>query len=93
MKFGEAFKEYLHREHEQECFLDKCSHVEYKRLKKVLKSCRRCKSLHDRGQSGEGRGDKEDHHSVSAICQCQSCPCKVFSYRVIIYIHFCFLCF
>lgn len=74
MKFGEAFKEYLHREHEQECFLDKCSHVEYKRLKKVLKSCRRCKSLHDRGQSGEGRGDKEDYHSVSAICQCQSCP-------------------
>ncbi|CAI0406480.1 unnamed protein product [Linum tenue] len=39
MKFGEAFREYLHGD--QEKFLDKCSHVEYKRLKKVLKRCRR----------------------------------------------------
>jgi len=38
MKFGERFAEYLHGEDEH--FLDKCSHLEYKRLKKVLKKCR-----------------------------------------------------
>jgi len=38
MKFGERFSEYLHGEDEH--FLDKCSHLEYKRLKKVLKKCR-----------------------------------------------------
>ncbi|MQL80052.1 hypothetical protein Taro_012494 [Colocasia esculenta] len=32
MKFGETFTEYLHGEQEQ--FLNKCSHVQYKRLKK-----------------------------------------------------------
>ncbi|XP_022935595.1 probable E3 ubiquitin-protein ligase BAH1-like isoform X2 [Cucurbita moschata] len=41
MKFGETFMEYLHGD--REWFLDKCSHVEYKRLKKVLKSCRTCR--------------------------------------------------
>ncbi|PKI32801.1 hypothetical protein CRG98_046794 [Punica granatum] len=40
MKFEEMFTEYLHGD--QERFLDKCSHVEYKRLKEVLKSCRMC---------------------------------------------------
>eukprot|EP01018_Ginkgo_biloba_P011090 Gb_14146 [translate_table: standard] len=38
MKFGETFSEYLHGE--QERFLHKCSHLEYKQLKKVLKKCR-----------------------------------------------------
>ncbi|KAG9130965.1 hypothetical protein Leryth_006731 [Lithospermum erythrorhizon] len=38
MKFGETFTEYLQGEKER--FLDNCSHVEYKRLKKVLKRCR-----------------------------------------------------
>eukprot|EP01018_Ginkgo_biloba_P038837 Gb_25731 [translate_table: standard] len=38
MKFGERFSEYLHGDDER--FLDKCTHVEYKRLKKLLKKCR-----------------------------------------------------
>uniref|UniRef100_A0A0D6R0C5 RING-type E3 ubiquitin transferase n=1 Tax=Araucaria cunninghamii TaxID=56994 RepID=A0A0D6R0C5_ARACU len=38
MKFGEKFTEYLHGEGER--FRNKYSHVEYKRLKKVLKRCR-----------------------------------------------------
>ncbi|XP_027176701.1 probable E3 ubiquitin-protein ligase BAH1-like isoform X1 [Coffea eugenioides] len=42
MKFGETFMEYLNGD--QERHLDKCSHVEYKRLKKVLKSCRTSRS-------------------------------------------------
>ncbi|XP_041022942.1 probable E3 ubiquitin-protein ligase BAH1-like isoform X1 [Juglans microcarpa x Juglans regia] len=45
MKFGETFTEYLHGD--QEWFLEKCSHVEYKSLKKVLKTCRSCKPLGD----------------------------------------------
>ncbi|XP_073156655.1 probable E3 ubiquitin-protein ligase BAH1-like isoform X2 [Henckelia pumila] len=40
MKFGEAFTEYL--EAHQERVLEDCCHVEYKRLKNVLKSCSRC---------------------------------------------------
>ncbi|KAJ4834098.1 hypothetical protein Tsubulata_027194 [Turnera subulata] len=40
MKFGETFKEYLRGE--EDGFLDNCAHVEYKRLKKVLKKCRTC---------------------------------------------------
>lgn len=56
MKFGETFMEYLHGD--REWFLDKCSHVEYKRLKKVLKSCRTCR-LND---------------SCTNECECKSCP-------------------
>ncbi|KAM7274898.1 hypothetical protein ACFE04_016764 [Oxalis oulophora] len=37
MKFGDTFKEYLHGDPER--LFNKYSHVEYKRLKKVLKSC------------------------------------------------------
>ncbi|KAK7396806.1 hypothetical protein VNO78_17965 [Psophocarpus tetragonolobus] len=40
MKFGCAFREYL--QEEREWFVDeKCAHVEYIRLKKVLKSCQK----------------------------------------------------
>ncbi|CAN4117982.1 unnamed protein product [Withania somnifera] len=57
MKFGETFMEYLQGEEGSDKF---CPHVEYKRLKKVLKSCRACReSNHD--------------HQPSAICQLQSC--------------------
>ncbi|XP_059463368.1 probable E3 ubiquitin-protein ligase BAH1-like isoform X1 [Corylus avellana] len=56
MKFGESFAEYLHGD--QERFLEKCSHVEYKRLKKVLKNCRSCKAVGD---------------SWNSECQCESC--------------------
>lgn len=59
MKFGETFMEYLHGD--REWFLDKCSHVEYKRLKKVLKSCRTCR-LND---------------SCTDECEWKSCPCKI----------------
>lgn len=61
MKFGETFTEYLHGD--QEWFLEKCSHVEYKRLKKVLKSCRSCKGFSD---------------SWNSECQCESCERKFF---------------
>ncbi|XP_021282460.1 probable E3 ubiquitin-protein ligase BAH1-like [Herrania umbratica] len=71
MKFGETFKEYLHGD--QEWFLDKFSHVEYKRLKKVLKSCRTCKALPDSNNKTERR-DEEENPTLSQFCQCQSCP-------------------
>ncbi|GAV91195.1 hypothetical protein CFOL_v3_34594 [Cephalotus follicularis] len=56
MKFGDTFMEYLHGEHEW--FLDKCSLVEYKRLKKVLKSCRSCKDCCNNEQ------DHEESHII-----------------------------
>ncbi|KAG7574145.1 Zinc finger RING-type [Arabidopsis suecica] len=66
MKFGETFTEYLHGE--EEWFLEKCRHVEYKKLKKVLKKCKTCNSTRS-----------NDEHIVSSAtslsdsCQCQSC--------------------
>ncbi|XP_077226109.1 SPX (SYG1/Pho81/XPR1) domain-containing protein / zinc finger (C3HC4-type RING finger) protein-like protein isoform X2 [Tasmannia lanceolata] len=65
MKFGETFTEYLHGD--QERFFDKCSHVEYKRLKKVLKSCRSCRD------SCSIKPQEEDNDE-SSHCQCESCP-------------------
>ncbi|KAK7244734.1 hypothetical protein RIF29_39560 [Crotalaria pallida] len=63
MKFGCAFREYL--EEEREMLLDKkCAHIEYLRLKKVLKSCQGCKQLHTCSHS-----DLNQNQS----CQCQSC--------------------
>ncbi|XP_073276161.1 probable E3 ubiquitin-protein ligase BAH1-like [Primulina huaijiensis] len=67
MKFGEAFTEYLQAH--QERFLEDCSHVEYKRLKKVLKSCRTCRDLKDSYEVNNGKGD-----ALSRLCQCESCP-------------------
>ncbi|KAH7512296.1 hypothetical protein FEM48_Zijuj12G0075600 [Ziziphus jujuba var. spinosa] len=65
MKFGETFTEYLHNE--QQWFIENSSHVEYKRLKKVLKSCRTCKSLHV--------SCNDDQEAVNEqLCPCQSCP-------------------
>ncbi|XP_065635521.1 probable E3 ubiquitin-protein ligase BAH1-like isoform X2 [Quercus suber] len=60
MKFGEAFTEYLHGE--QDRFLEKCGHVEYNTLKKVLNTCRSCNAL------------RHSCTSDSSGCQCQSCP-------------------
>lgn len=60
MKFGYAFREYL--EEEREWLVDEnCAHIEYNRLKNVLKSCQNCKNT---------SSDKDQ------LCQCQSCPCK-----------------
>lgn len=70
MKFGETFTEYLHGD--QERVLDKCSHVEYKRLKKVLKSCRTCKGLQDSACKSEQQRDEGNDISESQLCQCQS---------------------
>lgn len=71
MKFGETFTEYLHGE--QERFLNKCSHVEYKRLKKVLKSCRVCRALENQSSSEHAEGDESNE--LSEFCQCNSCQC------------------
>ena len=64
--------EYLHGE--QESFLDKFSHVEYKRLKKVLKSCRTCRSLH--GSCVADEQEDENSDALSQLCHYESCPCK-----------------
>lgn len=59
---------------EQETFLHKCSHVEYKQLKKVLKSCRSCKAL---GNACSNQTEDKEDNTLSQICQCDSsCPCK-----------------
>jgi len=60
MKFGYTFKEYL--QVEREWLLDEnCAHIEYNRLKNVLKSCKNCKS-------------NTSSHDKDQLCQCQSCP-------------------
>lgn len=66
MKFGETFTEYLHGE--QEWFLDKCSHVEYKRLKKVLKSCRGCRDVEESDD-----GEPKRYNELADTCHCDSC--------------------
>lgn len=65
MKFGEKFSEYL--ETNQERFVENCCHVEYKRLKKVLKICRRSSSSTSVGDNGE-------EAAFSQFCQYESCP-------------------
>ncbi|KAI3447365.1 hypothetical protein Pfo_004030 [Paulownia fortunei] len=67
MKFGETFTEYLQTN--QERFMEKCCHVEYKRLKKVLKSCRRCRAI--KGSSADNNGEED---ALSRYCQYESCP-------------------
>lgn len=70
MKFGETFTGFLHGE--QEWFLDNCSHVEYKRLKKVLKACR---SLRDSsGNDQEESNDGNESTGSEQLCQCDICP-------------------
>ncbi|XP_057981892.1 probable E3 ubiquitin-protein ligase BAH1-like isoform X2 [Malania oleifera] len=68
MKFGETFMEYLRGD--QEWFLGKCTHVEYKRLKKVLKSCRTCTTL----QHSCDTEQENEKDALSGLCQCESCP-------------------
>lgn len=72
MKFGETFTEYLRGDRER--FLQKCSHIEYKRLKKVLKTCRRCKVSGNNGEEEETQlGEDEFTQSTQSY---ESCPCK-----------------
>ena len=75
--------EYLHGE--QESFLDKFSHVEYKRLKKVLKTCR---SLH--GSYGADEQEDENSDALSRLCRYESCPCEYLLVYGPWYILFCF---
>ncbi|XP_074573319.1 putative E3 ubiquitin-protein ligase BAH1-like 1 [Curcuma longa] len=70
MKFGQTFTEYLHGE--QEAFLNKFSHVEYKHLKKVLKSCRICRSLNDDGGAYVSK-QRDDNELPTEDDQCDSC--------------------
>ncbi|ONK65118.1 uncharacterized protein A4U43_C07F33860 [Asparagus officinalis] len=78
MKFGETFAEYLHGE--QESSLQKCSHVEYKRLKKVLKSCRLCRSIEIEADGVDLHADLDDgdigeeNEALSKFCSCDRCP-------------------
>eukprot|EP00253_Pinus_taeda_P009338 PITA_09338 len=68
MKFGERFSEYLHGEDEH--FLDKCTNIEYKRLKKVLKKCR-VGYLHD-GTTSESEGrlsNSQTTENEDLICE------------------------
>ncbi|KAL6145408.1 hypothetical protein ACLB2K_056096 [Fragaria x ananassa] len=58
MKFGEAFMEYLHNERERYSVLEKCSHVEYKRFKKVLKTCQTCKDEDEAAAVASSRQNK-----------------------------------
>lgn len=80
MKFGETFTEYLHGE--QECFLEKCSHIEYKQLKKVLKSCRTCREItQDSSCDVITNREEDDNGGSSELCICESCPCmSLFSF-------------
>ncbi|KAG6401640.1 hypothetical protein SASPL_138504 [Salvia splendens] len=55
MKFGEKFSVYL--ETNQERFVKNFRHVEYKRLKKVLKRCRSCRAIND-SPSVDDNGDE-----------------------------------
>lgn len=63
---------------DQEGFLDKCSHVEYKRLKKVLKVCRNCRALKEDCSNNED-DDEEHNQDQSQDFHYQPCPCMSFS--------------
>lgn len=63
--------------------LDKFSpHVEYKRLKKVLKSCRACRAALK--ESNSNGGQQEDHENEgSEICRLESCQCMFFFFLIL----------
>lgn len=88
MKFGEAFMEYLHNERERYSVLEKCSHVEYKRFKKVLKTCQTCKDEDEAAAVASSR--QKNQNQIS--CQCQSCPGKYLIFTLLSpFFHFYFL--
>ncbi|GJM96044.1 hypothetical protein PR202_ga12849 [Eleusine coracana subsp. coracana] len=69
MKFGAIYEEYLRAE--QDKYLAKCSRIEYKRLKKVLKRCRVGRSLQEDAKNGHDQ--QEGNVEFSDVCQCNSC--------------------
>jgi hypothetical protein len=76
MKFGCTFEQYL--EKEKELLLDdNCAHIEYNRLKTVLKSCQNCK-------------DNSSDDDKDQLCQCQSCQCMcpVFLFVYVLFLFF-----
>ncbi|KAL5708937.1 RING-type E3 ubiquitin transferase [Ranunculus cassubicifolius] len=84
MKFGETFTEYLHGDQEQ--FLDKCSHVEYKQLKKVLKRCRTSCSSSNRDDDENSKiacssseANSDENNQVCQFGSCEVCDQKFFS--------------
>ncbi|EOA29277.1 hypothetical protein CARUB_v10025552mg [Capsella rubella] len=72
MKFGETFTEYLRGE--EEWFLEKCRHVEYKKLKKVLKRCKTTCNSSTRSNNDEQIIISSATSLSDSSCQCQSCP-------------------
>lgn len=87
MKFGEAFTEYLHHEKEKDESLANCSHIEYKRLKKVLKNCRVCRrslpteeaamTSSPRPPQSAGDPDGDPRSDEEEEKECESCPCNL----------------
>ncbi|XP_042012503.1 probable E3 ubiquitin-protein ligase BAH1-like [Salvia splendens] len=76
MKFGEKFSVYL--ETNQGRFVKNCRHVEYKRLKKVLKRCRSCRAIND-SPSVDDNGDEAAFSQFCQLESCQFCDQKFFS--------------
>ncbi|KAM1093652.1 hypothetical protein ACFX2I_008759 [Malus domestica] len=68
MKFGDTYTEFLHKEKIR--LSENCSHVEYKRLKNVLKTCQSCKALQE---SSATEGQEGASNQNQQLCQCQSC--------------------
>ncbi|CAN6716808.1 unnamed protein product [Malus baccata var. baccata] len=68
MKFGDTYTEFLHKEKIR--LSENCSHVEYKRLKNVLKTCQSCKALQE---SSATEGQEGASNQNQQFCQCQSC--------------------
>ncbi|KAH7661621.1 Zinc finger RING/FYVE/PHD-type protein [Dioscorea alata] len=77
MKFGEAFSDYLRKDRER--FLDKCSHVEYKRLKKVLKKCRVCRAAQQHHDEEEEEEEEEEigRNGALDLCSFESESCSL----------------
>ena len=88
MKFGETFMEYL--QGDETGILVKCAHVEYKRLKKVLKNCRSQgpASAFCKNEQQKDEGNYELSPALSQFCQYESCPCK-FSFLHMFFLESC----
>eukprot|EP00252_Welwitschia_mirabilis_P004726 TRINITY_DN15020_c0_g1_i3.p1 TRINITY_DN15020_c0_g1~~TRINITY_DN15020_c0_g1_i3.p1 ORF type:complete len:155 (+),score=17.93 TRINITY_DN15020_c0_g1_i3:164-628(+) len=74
MKFGEKFDKFLRKEDED--YVDKCTYVDYQRLKRILKNCPYREETND--TVGSAADCVEDHKpsemSKSTACSSQTCP-------------------
>ncbi|KAK9061490.1 hypothetical protein SSX86_018671 [Deinandra increscens subsp. villosa] len=75
MKFGQMFKEYLQRENVSSFHPHNFSHVDYKRLKKLLKICsHQCRNnFTDVNHAGIEEEKDRQNNTVSEVCSYQSC--------------------